>query len=343
MVEVEKETSNGLIKVIAAKNHKSSQKSVRIRREKPFVSCDFCVSLWLQFFLKRSFLDNAMHAWECRETPMKSNTGGQRRGIGEGTRGFSLTEMIVTVGVIIALAALLMPGIRRMQLQAKQTQCISNLRAIGSGFQRFLGENNNRYPGNGPSGDKRLRWMYRVGPYMDLNGPIIERTASNGEVVSVLDNAFSQAVFHCPMTNPSFYRAANAPLESVGVYGAQNVIILTEVPPGLPNPPTGPWGIHAMLISRPAKTVLLADRYAGGGNDTPSGMGSNLATSAPYPVNKPGAAANHREDRNPAADPLGAGPCNFLFCDGHVETIKLEKLRPFIDKPGCPVDITFKP
>lgn len=277
---------------------------------------------------------------------MKSNAERERRGNGERNAGFSLTEMIVTIGVIIALAALLMPGARRMQLQAKQAQCTSNLRAIASGFQRFLGENNNRYPGNGLSGNKYFRWIYQIGPYMDLAGPVSQRAASNGEVISTLDNAFTHAVFHCPMTKPSFYRALNAPLESVGVYGAQNNIVLTEVAPNTPGKTaTGPWGVNSLLISRPAKTVLLADRYAGGGTGTVKAMGSNLALSAPYPVNNntSAAAANHRPDANPAADPLGAGLCNFLFCDGHVESIDLKRLRPYIDKTGCPVDITFEP
>lgn len=261
---------------------------------------------------------------------MKSNAERERRGKGEWNAGFSLTEMIVTVGVIIALAALLMPGVRRMQLQAKQTQCISNLRAIGSGFQRFLGENNNRYPGNGNS-SKYFRWMYRVGPYMDLGGPITERTM-DGETVSTLDNAFNRPVFHCSMAKPAKYLPTNAPLESLGVYGAQNEIILSAL-----------WGINANLVRYPSRTILLADRYAGGGTGTESGMGSHLLTSGVYPGNRHGPSANHRPDANPAADPLGAGPSNFLFCDGHVESIDLKRLRPYIDKAGCPIDITFKP
>ncbi len=156
--------------------------------------------------------------------------------------------------------------------------------------------------------------MGRIGPYMDLEGPITTRTATNGEKVDTLDNAFNQAVFHCPMTNPRMYLGSGSvPLESVGIYGAQNKIIFTEVPPGDPaNPPTGPWGISALKVARPSRTILLADRYAGIGVGAPSAMGANLAISGAYPSVKQGVAANHRADGNPAADPAGAGLCNFL-------------------------------
>lgn len=260
-------------------------------------------------------------------------------------RAFTLIELLVTIGVVLVLSALLAPMATGMLREGKKTQCISNLRAIATGFSRFLGENNNRYPGNGESSSKYFRWICRVGPYMDLEGPITTRTSTNGERVEVLDNAFNQAVFHCPVTNPKEYRGtASMPLESMGVYGAQNVVIATEVPPGdVAKPPTGPWGINALTVSRPSKTVLLADRYAGTGTGTPAAMGANLATSATYPAQKAGASANHRRDGNPAADPLGAGASNFLFCDGHVETVDLKKLRPYIGKSGDTSGYTFNP
>lgn len=260
-------------------------------------------------------------------------------------RGFTLIELLVTIGVVLVLSALLAPMATGMLREGKKTQCIGNLRAISMGFTRFLGENNNRYPGNGDNSSKYMRWICRVGPYMDLEGPITSRRASNGEVVDTLDNAFNQAVFHCPLTNPKEYRGtASMPLESMGVYGAQNIVIATEVPPGdATKPPTGPWGISALTITRPSKTVLLADRYAGTGVGTPAAMGTNLAVSDTYPSNKQGAAANHRRDGNPAADPQGAGASNFLFCDGHVETLDLKKLRPYIGKTGDTSGYTFKP
>lgn len=258
--------------------------------------------------------------------------------------GFTLTEMLVTIAVTALLGSLLVPQAQQMFRRSKQAQCMSNLRAIAVGFQNFLAENNQRYPGNGEGSNKYLRWICRIGPYMDLKGPVSQRAATNGEKVDTLDNAFNQSVFHCPVTKKSTYLTSDTSLESLGIYGAQNKIIATEVPPGDPiTPPSGPWGISALSVRYPARTVLIADRYAGGGTGVPSAMGANLATSAAYPSVKAGVSANHRMDGNPAADAMGAGPANFLFCDGHVETIDLIKLRPFIDKAGASPSITFNP
>ena len=264
---------------------------------------------------------------------------------GQSRSGFTLIEILVTVGVVLVLSALLLPVMSGMQRGAKKTQCISNLRAIAAGFGGFLGDNNNRYPGNGDSSSKYFRWIGRIGPYMDLEGPVTARSATNGERVSTLDNAFNQAVFHCPVTNPKLYQGPGSmPLESAGVYGAQNIIIATEVPPGdAIKPPTGPWGLHAATVSKPSRTVLVADRYAGTGTAAASAMGANLATSAAYPEQKAGASANHRKNGRPEATGIGAGLSNFLFCDGHVETLDLDELKPFIGRSGDTSGYTFAP
>lgn len=61
--------------------------------------------------------------------------------------GFTLIELLVVVAIISVLVALLLPALARARDHAKSVQCASNLQQIGKGFQFYLNENNDFYPG----------------------------------------------------------------------------------------------------------------------------------------------------------------------------------------------------
>jgi prepilin-type N-terminal cleavage/methylation domain-containing protein len=57
------------------------------------------------------------------------------------SRGFSLIELIVVIGIIALLIALLLPALRRARLQAKYVACQSNMRQIGQAMMIYANEN----------------------------------------------------------------------------------------------------------------------------------------------------------------------------------------------------------
>jgi prepilin-type N-terminal cleavage/methylation domain-containing protein len=55
----------------------------------------------------------------------------------QGRHGFTLIEVLVSVGVVALLIAILLPTLSRAREQARQTRCASNLRQVGAGLELY--------------------------------------------------------------------------------------------------------------------------------------------------------------------------------------------------------------
>ena len=62
--------------------------------------------------------------------------------------GFTLAELLVTVGVIAVLMAILLPSLVRAREQARRVSCMSNLRQLTSGYLHFAQANDGALPIN---------------------------------------------------------------------------------------------------------------------------------------------------------------------------------------------------
>jgi len=234
------------------------------------------------------------------------------------TRGFTLVELLVVIGIIALLIAILLPALNAARKQAYTVTCASNLRQMGIAATMYINENK-YYPGHvaqTAGGVQFAVWPTRLRAYM-----------GSGAAGSA-----NQGVFRCPTQDPSFeWQVGNtaAPVATqaetgygyaVGEtllvrdndkfsygyndWGAHD-INLNPAPDGMQkglggdlfgNNPKMVGELKASRVKKAAEMIMIADNTPDGHWDF--NIDPTTPSEAPGKVHKGGA--------------------NVLFCDGHV-------------------------
>lgn len=73
--------------------------------------------------------------------------------------GFTLVELLVVIGIIAVLIGTLLPALGKAREQAKNLQCMANMRSIGQGLYIYSMANKGMLPYGYWSGDPNFNWQ----------------------------------------------------------------------------------------------------------------------------------------------------------------------------------------
>ena len=277
-----------------------------------------------------------------------NGNGGQRDAAR--SRGFTLVELLVVIGIIALLISVLLPSLAAARRSAKSVTSLSNLRQLGIGLVQYRIENKGYYPvGAWASvpGRPRHRWADAIYPYMKNTEVYLSPQLDEPERQR-MNKPFNHTCD--PNANPGIIAGKTI---FFGGYG-YNYQYLGNGRLDAANQPF--LAKHGAQIRMEALTVAVADTNGtknGGMSWTSEGvyvidpplasktLGSKGSRHATGPDGYSGGSLSD-DNGTPSDATRRSTPAernnnkvNVLFCDGHGEAMKLKELDDF-DKDAKP-------
>lgn len=212
-------------------------------------------------------------------------------------QGFTLIELLAVIAVISILTAIIFPAVASVRNSSNTAKCANNLRQIGAGLLLYAGENNGILPPGGT-------WDREIADYLGA-----EKGDSNWE------NVPNCETFNCPVDttersdgNPRSYMASayNPNNNSVGVFSRwSNGAEITS-------------SARLAQLSHPSNTIMIVENF--------TQLGVQFSKSFAY-LSAPGwSVGSSKIPKLEDGSLYHSDGHNYLFCDGHVENLKVEEL-----------------
>jgi len=273
-------------------------------------------------------------------------------------KGFTLIELLVVIAIIAILAALLLPTLRRAKDAADSAVCKNNLRQMSIACSFYVAEFN-AYPAGDYSVDApqtwdKRGWMGSLAKYAGIEKPPVLWATSPANVYQVFD--IGRTIFSCP----GYVKARGSFSGECAAYGynkggvAQTIFpqdfrngrraqlglggeFLKDIEASAPNGDafmTLPYSIRCIReneVPNPSEMLGIGDSYFAWLLEDPPGGPRGIAGVL---LGDPDLSAGFISYSTfwPYYEPRFAkrrhnGRWNMLFCDGHVQTVRLEQFQ----------------
>ncbi|MCS7032678.1 MAG: type II secretion system GspH family protein [Phycisphaerae bacterium] len=239
--------------------------------------------------------------------------------------GFTLVELLVSIGIVAVLLAVLLPILGKARREANRTFCLNNLRNMQLAQLQYAHDHNGYLVQAGLSHDGvdmegRSPWIETLQRYYSGSANVQETRSHPAITVRCPSDVSPHwpGEVPVPQSNPPIYRRTS--------YGINDFLDIYECPwgPGQANPPPpGGWYPKITKIKRPSVTIqFLEMAYTGpyAGSDHPHTYG--------WTGSNPPVSAARQLEIHAHGGPRAAWDsiANYGFLDGHAESLRFREV-----------------
>jgi prepilin-type N-terminal cleavage/methylation domain-containing protein/prepilin-type processing-associated H-X9-DG protein len=246
-----------------------------------------------------------------------------------GARGFTLIELLVVIGIIAVLISILLPTLSRARAQANSLNCLSNLRQCGLAMVMYSQDYKGCLPYPTTTFSESAVWFTAIDPYL--------QSVANSSRSGVAGQRAYTAYKQCPQVNADWSLSGSG-ASNTSNSGNQN--ITTEFARSYKmnaylrhDNPYGPCKISQVANTVNAtKFVMIGDGISMDyvGNTVISATAGQFdngqfSMDPSYPLT----------DFSYATPPAlrHRGACNFVFVDGHAESVSFKTITRSLTAP----------